>query len=119
MSAPIIQIPATLDGASRRKDKSVSVRIVSNFEMSTADFAKIDEQLGTAGWMLWSPNELQPEDIPELPADEAFGQMTPSQELRWWLKKLHEQNTGDIEWPDYYRSTMRKFVEQVKTRVER
>ena len=45
-----------------------------------------------------------------------WGSMTPSQELRWLLKKLWEQNSQDMEWPEYYRFAMGRYCEELSGR---
>jgi hypothetical protein len=111
-----IQFPGTLDGASRKKDKSISVRVVSNLEMSTEDFSEIDRRLGHEGWFTWSSNALQAKDILAAPAPVKTKTMSPSQELRWELKLLHEAEGSDMEFDEYYRMRMRRITDQVKER---
>lgn len=112
-----IQFAGTLDGASRKKDKSISIRVVSNLEMSTEDFAEIDRRIGLSGWVLFAPNEVQLSQIPDTPAEEELNAMTPSQEMRWLLKRLWQQNSSDIEWPEFYRNRMQKMNDMLKEKL--
>ena len=63
----MIIFEATLDRASRRKDKSISVACSSNFEMSTDDYAAIDRLMGSTGYFVYAEN---PTDI-EVPSEPA------------------------------------------------
>ena len=56
--------------------------------------------------------------MPDLPADEAFGKMTPSQETRWLLRKLYDQGPQDIDWPEYYRSRMARINSQLREKLD-
>jgi hypothetical protein len=56
--------------------------------------------------------------VPDLPADEAFGKMTPSQETRWLLRKLYDQGPQDIDWPEYYRSRMARINSQLREKLD-
>ncbi len=111
-----ITIPCTFDSATRRKDRSVRLAFTSNLEISPEDLMEMDRRLSHSGWMLFAENELQAKDIPDVPADEAFGKMSLSQEMRWEIKQLYLEKPGDIDWPDYYRSVMTKIIEQLRAR---
>jgi hypothetical protein len=112
------QIPVTFDSANRRRDKSVRLAFTTNLEIPTDEYMIMDGLIQNTGWLVWSSNELQPSDIPDVPADEAFGKFTPSQETRWLLKKLYEQHPQDVEWADYYRSRMAAINNELKARLD-
>lgn len=112
------QLPVTLDSATRKRDKSLSIRFSSNLEVSTEDYMVIDKVMQHTGWLVFADNEVQAQEVPEIPADEAYGKMSPSQETRWLLKKLHEQQDSDMEWPDYYRYQMSKINDKLKGLLE-
>src|SRR5215208_520430 len=95
------QLPVTFDAANRKKDKSVTLRFTTNLELSTEEYMVLDRLIQHSGWLVYADNEIQPSDVPDVPADEAFGKMTPSQETRWLLKKLWEQNSELLDWPAY------------------
>ncbi len=61
-------LPVTFDSANRKRDKSVSVRFTSSLEVSTEDFMELDRLLQQEGWLIFSPNELKPEDVPDTDA---------------------------------------------------
>ena len=107
---------STVTGSRRHVDKTVSVTTRSNFEMSTEDFSQIDRILQATAWTLIAPNEIQQSDLPDRPADKAIGKMSLSQEMRWNLQILWEQNHEDMEWSEYYDSRMRMMIEMLKQR---
>lgn len=68
------------------------------------------------GWLLWSPNEIQTDDLPIEQAEDS--QKTPSKRLRatifiWW-KQLGEQ--GDFE--VFYREKVEKLIDVVKSKLD-
>jgi hypothetical protein len=64
MSKRIIQVPATWDRASRKKDRTVSFGATSNLEVSNEDFALMDTFHGQSGYLIFSENELKEEELP-------------------------------------------------------
>lgn len=109
-----IQVPVTFDRASRRKDKSVALTFTTNLEITTEDYMEMDRRLHEIGWLMFAPNEVQANQVPDVPADEAFGNMSPSQEMRWHFKKLWEQGPRDIDWPEFYRNRMARLNEALR-----
>jgi hypothetical protein len=110
-------VPVTFDSANRKRDKSVGLRFTTNKELSTDEYMVLDRLIMHSGWLVYSDNEIQPGEVPDVPADEALGKMTPSQELRWLLRKLWEQEGSDMEWPDYYRYQVGRFAADVRVRL--
>lgn len=68
------------------------------------------------GWLLWSPNEIQVDDLPKEQAEE--NQKTSAQRLRaaifvWWQQQGAK---GDFE--VVYREKMEKFIDRVKSELD-
>jgi hypothetical protein len=78
----------------------------------------LDRLIQHSGWLVYSDNEIQPADIPDVPADEALRKLTPSHEMRWLLKKLWEQNHEAMEWPGYYRNRMTTMNNMLRQRLD-
>jgi hypothetical protein len=70
----MIRLPAYLTGFSSRQDNSASVRFASQ-ELPPQTFADLQQLNGKFGWLLFSENELQVDDIP---TDEADEEKSPS-----------------------------------------
>lgn len=81
-----ILLPVTLDSANRKKDRSVSLKLTTNFEISNPDFSTLDTLAQTIGWMRYRSNE-QPEGLPEEPAT-SNDRKSKAQRQRavWFLK---------------------------------
>lgn len=107
-----IQLPATLDAANRKKDRSVSLRLTSMQELSNQEFAVIDTLHGASGWMLFSPEELQEKDIPK--DSPPSSKKTPSQRLRAALFVLWEQTSRSQDFESFYKQRMERIIEAVK-----
>lgn len=86
-----LQLKVTMMPATRRADGSVTVKLVTMEELSTEQFALIDQYRQTNGWMMFGPNQG---DVAKLPKEAAEGRFTPSQLLRLELLKLHIARGG-------------------------
>ena len=68
------------------------------------------------GWLLWSPNQFQTEDIPKEQAEET--QKTSSQRLRATLFVLWKQQGQKGDFEVFYREKMEKLIDMVKSKLE-
>jgi hypothetical protein len=116
MSVPI-QFEATLDGSNRKKDKSISVRLTSNFEMTTDDYSQIDRLLGSAGWLLFSPNEVQESDIPQEPAATQEGK-SKAQRLRAVNFLIWQQSKIDEPFEVWYDRMFERIMDKLKEKLD-
>src|SRR4051794_20830969 len=94
MSAPI-RLPVTLDAATRRKDRSVTIRATTNLEIPTDEYAEIDRLVQQSGWLLFSPNELEDADVPTedapSPEEKPKGQRLRAVRYLIWKKRGIEE----------------------------
>ncbi len=112
-----IQISATMDRANRRKDRTISVTFTSNAEISTDDYSEIDRRLLQEGWLLFSSNELQTEDLPKEQAP-AKDSKKPSLRMRGVLWHIWDQNTDKSEeFQTYYERQMEKLIIKLKEQL--
>lgn len=112
----IIQVPVTLDGVNRKKDRSVSLRFTSLFEVSNEDFAIMDKFHQDSGHLLFKKNSFTQEDIPQedVETDVAKSQSVQVRDALWILYKQRGNPTGDkTKWNEFYRKQMQLF----KTRI--
>ena len=113
-----IQLSAHMVRANFNKDGSVSLNFKSGQEISDdkvmylVNAARKDE----LGWICWSPNEIQVDDLPKEQAEE--NQKTSAQRLRATLFVLWSQRgkVGDFE--AFYREKTEKLIDQVKSNLE-
>lgn len=110
----------TLDRASRKKDKSVSMTFITELELDTAEFMKVDENLNARGILYFSPkSELTQEEkrlIDEV--DIVLEGKSKSQRLRSVIfilwKQLGENGTFD----SFYSNYMEKIIEGIKSKLD-
>lgn len=116
MTASKITIPATLEGVTRRKDKSVSLRFSSLFEVSNEDFTELDKLFQTSGYLLFSEQKLTETDVPK---EEIDGDLkSPSQRLRSVLYVYHMEHNGDpAKFRAFYESYMEKEIQRIKDNI--
>ena len=115
----MIQV-AQLDGYSPRKDKTVSIRFVTQ-ELTPAQVMEIHQMLDTYGVLYFKPGEkLAKEEIEELDKidlDLYDQPKTQSQRLRGVLYKLWQQEkVGDFK--DFYKIQTDKIIEHFKTKLD-
>lgn len=113
-----MQLEAQLQPVTRRADGSVTIKFISGRELTSAELAILDGMRGQDGWLLFSPNQISEDEIPEYDAsmDDA---KSPSERLRGVLYRLHIQNGGtNHDFIPYYRNAMERFIDNVKERLE-
>ena len=111
----IIKLPAYLTGWSPRKDFSYSIRFETQ-ELTDSELLDLKNAQNQFGWMVFSSNELQIEDIPtELAEDK---QKTPSKRLRNVIFVLWKQqgSVGDFE--IFYKNYVEKLIEKIKAQLD-
>lgn len=121
MSNPIT-LPATLEGVTRKKDKSVSLRFNSLFEMSTEDFTELDKLFQTGGWLVFSEKQLTHEDIPkeDIESDISKSQSTQIRDALWVLYKAQGHKAEDKEaWNRFYREKQQSFKARILEEVHK
>lgn len=117
----------TLDRASRKKDRSVSLTFVTQLEQSSKDFMEIDELINSNGVIYFkSEGKLTDEEINEIDSVkiEVEGK-SKSQRLRNVLYIYHkEQNITDkkdlhYDFKDFYALEMEKIIEHYKKKLKK
>lgn len=110
-----IKLPAALDNFTERKDGSSRITFDSR-ELTEEEVLILRRFRNEEGWLLFSKNELDKEDIPDTDAE--VDSKTPSQRLRAVLfvrwKNLGEPETFKM----YYDKVMEKFINSVKDRLD-
>lgn len=110
-----IKLPAALDDFRERKDGSSRITFDSR-ELSEEEVLILRRFRNEEGWLIFSKNEIDKEDIPENDAE--VDVKTPSQRLRAVLfvrwKNLGEPETFKM----YYDKAMEHFINQVKEKLD-
>lgn len=117
MNNKVIELPVTLDGATRRKDRSVSLRFTTLFEVSHEDMGVIDTFHQDAGYLLFKANKFTDSEVPE--DDAPTDLKSPSQRLRSILYVYHMEKDGDpAKFPEFYNSTLEKYIQKIKDSLD-
>lgn len=110
-----IKLPAALDNFTERKDGSSRITFDSR-ELTEEEVLILRRFRNEEGWLLFSKNELDKDDIPDTDAE--VDSKTPSQRLRAVLfvrwKNLGEPETFKM----YYDKAMEHFINQVKEKLD-
>lgn len=116
-----ILLSAILENYTPRKDGSFTLKFGTQ-ELGDDDLLQINRTKGGFGNLLFQENEIQPEDIEKLEESDIGGK-TPSKRLYNTLYVLHQKTeknddgTFKIEWEQYYKQKMEKFIEFVKGKI--
>ena len=92
-------------------------------EVSPESLAEGLQLHGKQGWLVFKAEEIQAEDIADLPEPEPMpGEKHPSQRLRATLYVLWEQAGGNNRkdkktFEQFYREQMERFIEAVKDKL--
>jgi len=114
----------TLDRASRKKDKSVSLTFITNVEQSSTEFMEIDEQLNQSGVLYFKPNgTLTQKEVDELDnVDIELEGKSKSQRLRNVMYVLWQQEVAcnylRVDFKDFYSDRMELLIEQIKQKLD-
>ena len=113
-----IQIEAHMGMPTFKKDRSANMKFTTVREV-TKEEREILFEAGTTdemGWLLWSPNKIQIEDLPTEQAEDLS--KTPSKRLRSVLFVLWKQQGEQGSFESFYRERMEKLIDMVKTRLD-
>lgn len=112
----LIHAEVTCDTVNRKKDRSVSIKFTTLYEITNEDFAMMDKFHQESGHLLFRRNEFTPEDVPKEDVDVEVGksQSTQLRDALWVLFKAEGGSTVDKEaWNRYYRQKMQAFKARV------
>ena len=112
----------TLDRASRKKDKSVSLTFITELEQSSVEFMEIDSNLDKHGVIYFKTNgKLTEEEVEQIDnVDIQADGKTKSQRLRNVLFVLNSQKhkvanqDTRVDFKDFYANEMDKIIEHYK-----
>ena len=107
-----------LDGATRKKDKSVSLRFTTTLEQSSEEFMEVDKVLDTYGIIYFSDRDtLTQREIEEIEkVDIEIEGKTKSQRLRNVLHVYNSQN-DNIDFKEFYATEMERIIEHYKSKL--
>lgn len=112
----LVQVPASVVGMNPRQDRSWKV-VFETRELSGEEVKILADNFQGEGWLVFRPNDtIDIEDVPETPAE--AGVKTPSQRLRAVIMVLYRQQGSKGDPEAFYRTTMEKLIEYMKTKLE-
>lgn len=109
-------LPATLETVSTLKDGSFKMVFTSQ-ELNSENGTTLLQMRQKFGWLLFSPNEITAEDVPEIEVSNSGIKKSASKRLRdcifiWW------KNQGQIgEFEDFYQSKIERIIGWVKEKI--
>jgi hypothetical protein len=116
MNKVVLKKPAQLMGVVRKvSDKTMNLRFNTD-EASSEDLAIWDGFAGMTGYLAFSLDNIQGEDIPV--EDTEFQTKTPSQRLRNCIFLLWAQEGEKGEFNDYYKMYMEKIMNVIKNKLD-
>lgn len=111
---------AVLDRYSRRKDKSVAITFITQ-EKSSKEIMQIDASMETFGYLYFKPEETltkaEIEDLDNLDTDLYDNPKSQSQRLRNVLYRLWEQEGGEGDFKDFYKTYTNKIIQHFKDKL--
>lgn len=112
--ADLIQIPVIVLDMRPRQDKSWRISFETR-ELSGAEVSLLASNLQGEGWLVYKPNEIKVDEIPDDPAES--GTKSQSQRLRDVIYVLYKQKgKGDFE--TFYRLYLEKLIDFTKDKLE-
>lgn len=118
----------TLDGANRKSDKSVTLRLTTATEQTTTEFMEID-LLHQRHVLLAIKEDDSPfldaelKDLDGVDLDLEDTTKTPSKRLRnslWrWNESELQRKPKDAEFKDFYNTKMEILIEHVKSKIDK
>lgn len=115
----------TLDGVTRRKDKSLKISFITNLEQTSQELMEVDNLLDVSGILYFKGDDnLSTEEINQIDKvklDKPNGK-SDSERLRNVLYVLCKQKKGDTptkeEFARWYHNKMEKFIAHVQGQLE-
>lgn len=123
MSNPrIIEIPATLEAANRKADRSASLRFNTLREVTTDELMVMDTYFQNAGHLLFRENAFKEEEIPteDVETDTEKSQSVQVRDALWVLFRAKGNSTQDKDaWNRFYREKQQAFKARILTEVHK
>ena len=110
----------TLDGVTRRKDKSLKISFITNLEQSSSELMEVDKLLDSSGVLYFKQSEgLSTDEITQIDKvvlDKPNGK-TQSERLRnvlyiYCKQKIGKEPTKE-QFAEWYSNKMEKFIQHV------
>jgi hypothetical protein len=115
-----ILCPAVLDGYSRRKDRSVSIRLITQ-EKTSQEIMRIDEMVDQYGILYFrgqeKMNESEVKELDRIELDVYDNPKTQSQRLRAVLFLNWKQEGAEGNFKKYYKQKTEQVIQHFKSKL--
>lgn len=110
------QVEAILEGVTPLKDGGVSLRFHTN-EVDKSQKVELMEYYQTFGWLLFSANEFQESDVPQINAKSDHGK-SPSKRLYDVIYVYWKQLGGKGDFEQFYKQKMESIISSFKAQLD-
>jgi hypothetical protein len=118
MEKDLFQIPATISGIQTLKDRTIKITAYASREMKGEEKAKLFDLENMEGWLLFSSNKIQPNDVPKEQAKIEGNRKSLSERLYNVLFVYYNQNYSDTSNFESWRQTqMERIIESYKSKL--
>lgn len=119
MSKTLLQLAATISKVETMSDRSIRLKVDTQ-EMQPEDEANIMKLRGKLGWFVFSDQELETKDIPDIKLDAEAGEnKTQSQRIRNVLYRVWENTNGTLDFDTFYKKQTNIIIEYLKDKYLR
>jgi len=115
----------TLDGVTRRKDKSLKISFITNLEQSSTELMEVDKLLDTSGVLYYKQSEgLSTDEISQIDKvvlDKPTGK-SQSERLRnvlyiYCKQKIGKEPTKE-QFAEFYQKYTEKYIQYIKDQLD-
>lgn len=118
MSNQLFQAPSQISGISTLKDKTLKLTVYISKELPAEQKTMLFDLEQKEGWFLFSPNELQMKDIPEVEAEAGIKQKSPTERLYNVLFVYWQQNySHNSNFQEWRAKEMERLIEAYKSKL--
>ena len=112
----LVQVPASVINMNPRQDRSWKI-VFETRELSGDEVKILADSFQGEGWLVFRPNDtIALDEVPDGNAES--GVKTPSQRLRAVIMVLYRQQGSKGDPEAFYRTTMEKLIEYMKSKLE-
>lgn len=115
----LFQVPASIQGISTLKDKTLKLSVYVSREIESEEKAKIFDLEQAEGWFVFATNEIQPKDVPKEKAEFETSRKSLSERLYNVLYVYWNQEySGKYQdFNEFRRIEMEKIIEGYKDKL--
>ena len=113
----MFQVPATIQGISTLKDKTLKLTVYVSRELPGEEKAQIFDLEQNEGWFVFSENEIQPKDIPKEKAEFESNRKSLSERLYNVLWVYHDQNYPTKDFNEFRAGEMERIITAYKEKL--